>query len=103
MNREESEMTQEEMDRFEHWKQAEAEGRLLELPCAAGTMVYEIVDDCTFPDDCHTKRMCNGCGFRDLHIETATLSSVQEIVDRLPEFGRTVFLTKEAAEAALMQ
>ena len=94
-------MAQKNTTSLEHLKQAAAEGRLLELPCAVGTRVYHIEDECMFPDDCHTKRMCKGCDFRLLHIKTVTLSSVQEIVELMPEFGRTIFLAKEAAEAAL--
>ena len=48
---------------------AEKDGRLVVLPCRVGDRIYRVVDDCTFPGDCGTKRMCKGCEYRNLFIE----------------------------------
>ena len=39
---------------------AEKDGRLVVLPCRVGDRIYRVIDDCTFPGDCGTKRMCTG-------------------------------------------
>lgn len=79
------------------------QGLLIELPCKAGSKVYEIVDDCNFGGDCHTRRMCSGCEDRDLHIEPLFLATELSIVSRMKDFGKTVFLTRSEAEEALAQ
>lgn len=43
---------------------AEKDGRLVVLPCRVGDRIYRVIDDCTFPGDCGTKRMCKGCEYR---------------------------------------
>ena len=48
---------------------AEKDGRVVVLPCRVGDRIYRVVDDCTFPGDCGTKRMCKGCEYRNLYIE----------------------------------
>lgn len=60
---------QERMLKMLELERAEAEGRLIVLPCKVGDTVYQIIDDCTFPVDCATKRMCKGCEYRKLFVE----------------------------------
>lgn len=79
------------------------ENGVIVLPCKVGDTVYKIVDDCTYGDDCYTKRMCKTCDFRDLHIEPEILSRISDIVQRLSDFGKTVFLTNDEAEKALKE
>ena len=83
------------------YEKEEENGLLKHLPCKAGSKVYEIVDDCNFGADCYTRRMCNGCEYRDLHIEPLILVSEYDVVLRMKEFGKTVFLTESEAEQAL--
>ena len=83
------------------YEDIEEQGLLLRLPCKAGSKVYEIIDDCNFGGDCHTKRMCNGCEDRDLHIEPLYLTTELSIVSRMTDFGKTIFLTCSEAEEAL--
>lgn len=91
------------LNKLADYEDAEETGTLVRLPCRVGTRVYEIVDNCTYGDDCYTKRMCKTCDFRDLYMEIKTLNRISEIVSRLSSFGKTVFLTREDAEKALKE
>lgn len=74
---------------------AEAEGRLIVLPCKVGDTVYVINN--RHIEHCKVARFVissYGCGTRgeDLY---------QHIVFELSQLGKTVFLTRKEAEAAL--
>ena len=69
------------------WMKAESEGRLVVLPCKVGDTVYRIFA----PDG------------REPVISAHTLLSVDSIVRWMNKFGKTVFLTREEAEAALQK
>ena len=72
-------------DEWFAWKQAEEQGRLVILPCKVGDTVYRIwkVDG------------------RKPVISTHRIDTVVDIVNQLGRFGKTVFRTREEAEAAL--
>lgn len=72
-------------ERIRELLQADAAGRVVVLPCKVGDTVY---------------RIFNPQG-REPVISTHTLMSVDYIVRWLNKFGKSVFLTREAAEAAL--
>ena len=86
---------------LQEYKDKEKQGLLIEMPCKVGSKVYEIVDDCNFGADCHTRRMCSGCEYRDLHIEPLYLTTELSIVSSMTDFGKTIFLTRSEAEEAL--
>lgn len=65
--------------------EADRDGRVVVLPCKVGDTVYRIFN----PSD------------REPVISAHTLMSVDYIVRWLDKFGKTVFLTREEAEAAL--
>ena len=73
------------IDRLCDLAEADRDGRLVVLPCKVGDTVYRIFN----PSD------------REPVISAHTLMSVDYIVRWLDKFGKTVFLTREAAEAAL--
>lgn len=81
------------------WEQAEAEGRLLILPCKVGDTVYRIIDDCTLPGDCGTKMMCKGCEYRNLFIEEVAFH-LYELTDSGGLHSR-YYTSREEAEKAL--
>ena len=66
---------------------AEAEGRLLVLPCKVGDTVYRIW----------------AVEGRKAEITEHVMERVDDIVKWLDKFGKTVFLTCEAAETALKE
>lgn len=90
------------MKELKRYEDLEQDGRLLELPCKVGDTAYRIVDDCDYPSDCHTKRMCKKCEYRNISIEEETVS-LEDIIRLRDEFGETIFFSEEAAEAALKE
>lgn len=76
------------IERLAHYEDLENQGRLIELPCAVGTMVYCI----------HQTSHMNPiiiCTNADAFM--LVLCTVEG------RFGKTVFLTKKEAEAALKE
>lgn len=67
------------------YEDAEEQGLLVRLPCKVGDTVYRIWK-------------VEG---RESVIATHRFDTVAHIVEWLPKFGKTVFLTREEAEAAL--
>lgn len=87
---------------IEHMREllrAEQDGRLLVLPCKVGDRIYRVIDDCTLPGDCGTKRMCKGCEYRNLFIEKTTFR-LYLLTDE-GELRRGYYRTREEAEKAL--
>ena len=74
-----------DLDRLEELAEADKDGRLVVLPCKVGDTVYRIFN----PLSCEPV------------ISAHTLMSVDYIVRWIDKFGKTVFLTREEAEAAL--
>ena len=77
----------------------EKDGRLVILPCRVGDRIYRVVDDCTFPGDCGTKRMCKGCEYRNLFIEQTRFRLYLLTDDGKLRQG--YYRTREEAEKAL--
>ena len=91
------------IDKLGKYEDAEEQGLLLRLPCVENTAVYIIEDECTnLFDYCKRKGNCKDCPYRNLHIVTEYLS-LSEIVLRLNDFGKTIFLTKEESEQKLKE
>lgn len=83
-----------------HWRdlfRAECEGRLLVLPCKVGDTVYYIDGYKSYKAKAHTFRF-NGSGVR-VYCERKFMG----ITGFEGIYGKTVFLTREEAEAALKQ
>lgn len=72
----------------------------LTLPCAFGTILYHVVDDCDFPDDCYTKQKCNGCGYRSVYVETQPFDfySLPEMMNKNGSLQAGYYLSKEEAD-----
>lgn len=107
----EPETLSEILDSVSEWYDAHKEGRLLVLPCKPMTTVYVIehvdcymdTEACPMLDE---SGRCNGEGEMPcpLHIVevVADIDSLAKWIV-LNAFGKTVFLTHEAAEAALKE
>lgn len=78
---------------------AEKDGRLVVMPCRVGDRVYRVIDDCTFPGDCGTTRLCKGCEYRNLFIEATTFRLYLLTDDG--KLRRGYYRTREEAEKAL--
>lgn len=90
------------LNELKSYKDLEEQGKLLKLPCAVGDTVYQIDEfDCEL---CETERpeinkkctckIGDFCGYEKITVAWFKL-------DMLDDFGKTVFLTREEAEAAL--
>ena len=77
----------------------EKDGRVVVLPCRVGDRIYRVVDDCTFPGDCGTKRMCKGCEYRNLFIEQTRFRLYLLTDDG--KLRRGYYRTREEAKKAL--
>ena len=86
-------------DRLKQYEDMEEQGLLVRLPCKVGDRVYQVIDDCTFPGDCGTKRMCKGCEYRNLYIEQ-TRFCLYLLTDDWT-LRRGYYRTREEAEKAL--
>ena len=92
----------------EYWLQAyfklkdyedlEEQGVLMRLPCKIGESVYMVVQDCGGDTlDCR-RGDCEGCPYLYSFVEENSFDSYM-----CDDIGKTVFLTKEEAEAKLME
>lgn len=73
-------------ERLKKYEDLEEQGKLLKLPCAVGDKVYAI--------------MVDENNFEHFHCRTK-ISELQFDYWMLPVFGKSIFLTREGAEAAL--
>ncbi len=98
-------------DKLAEYEDLEEQGKLLKLPCAVGDTVYHL---CTLKhgesEIIEMKVGCvEPCGAIRQHKEVCEIWNVYAETDytkayfKFFDFDKTVFLTKEAAEAALMK
>lgn len=83
---------------LDEYKKAEAEGRLLVLPCKVGSMIYRFqryFDDATLT----SKIKIKPCVVES--VSTKCIITTDHVVMLFSDFGKTVFLTHEEAEKAL--
>ena len=89
------------IDKLGAYEDAEEQGLILKLPCKVGTPVY-YVQKCTCPyscEECGASRWLDNC-YCDYK---ARIFEREFDYSHLNAFGKTVFLTKEEAEQALMK
>lgn len=86
----------------EELAQAAKDGRLVVLPCKVGDTVYMIgASICKWREIDHCEEYCDGWQYRDCWEGTRTILEEKFSLCALESIGKTVFLTREAAEAAL--
>lgn len=91
-------LTREEVEEYERYKKLKEQDKLIELPCKVGTEVYNT----TWWDDVQEKVVVKGKPYyRTVHKYKVTKSTFSYF--DIKEFGKTVFLTKEEAEAKLKE
>lgn len=82
--------------------QAEKEGRIVVLPCKVGDTVYRVgASICKWREIDHCDEYCDGWQYRDCWEGTRAVLEEKFSLCDLESIGKTVFLTREAAEAAL--
>lgn len=81
---------------------ADREGRCVVLPCKLGDTVFKIgASICMWRETDHCDEYCNGYEYRDCWEGRRAVCEDKFSLDDLQRFGKNVFLTREAAEAAL--
>lgn len=84
------------LEKLKEYQQLEEQGRLIKLPCKIGTKVYNT----TLWDDVQEKVVVEGkTYYRTIHEHKVSKSTFGYL--DIPEFGKTVFLTRKEAEAKL--
>jgi len=76
----------------------EEQGRLLRLPCNEGSTVYYLERFCgSYSSDCPS-RPCENCSDYEFEIHEGKFK-----LNNIYDFGKTVFLSEEAAKAKLKE
>lgn len=106
-------LTNAEAEKWDKWKALEEQGRLIELPCAVGDTVYLIssqYSECSKHQERFDDYDCQGCedecdSHKEYFIYVNENISAEWIVRAmgLNRFGKTVFTTREEAEAKLKE
>ena len=91
-----------DLDRLRELVEADREGRCVVLPCKLGDTVFKIgASICMWRETDHCDEYCNGYEYRDCWEGCRAVCEDKFSLDDLQRFGKNVFLTREAAEAAL--
>ena len=84
------------LQKLADYEDLEEQGLLLKLPCKLGTTVYSIEDECEGDTISCMACECDDCDCLYRFIEEIAFDTYM-----MDSLGKTVFLTKEAAEKAL--
>lgn len=90
------------LDRLEFICTAEREGRCMVLPCKINDWVWFV--DCTSMDCDECENLIHGTNCKWLNKPICPKGEVRKVLfryDMIPQYGKTVFLTRPEAEAAL--
>lgn len=97
----------EAIDRLAYYEELEEQGRLIVHPCKLGDTVY-VIDwymDCDINEfdvcDDYRKNDEIACGYCRHNVIKRFVSKRKYENQKIEDFGKTVFLTREEAEAAL--
>ena len=99
------------LQKLADYKDLDEQGRLVKLPCKVGDIVYCIFNrytKCTFSNEEFDECNCQGCEYecdskKENYVQDMRAYSLDWIVTNLKKFGKTVFLTREEAEAKLKE
>lgn len=99
------------LEKLGKYEDAEEKGLLLRLPCKPRSEVFLICNrytHCSFEDVSFEESSCEGCEYdcdsrKELYIHRNSSVDIEWITRNLNKFGKTVFLTKEEAEAKLAE
>ena len=100
-------LTDGNIDKWEHFKELEADERLLELPCKIGDIVYDLVSCDDNQYHIFEMKVCNIVPFGqsrngkvwNIYLEDNYTKAYRSFYD----IGKTVFFTKEEAEQILKE
>lgn len=84
------------------YENLEEQGKLLKLPCAVGDVVYKVSPNHVYVDTCQITGFAECDSIKSM-CYTVYIDPDEEDIIALSDFGKTVFLTREEAEAALKE
>lgn len=98
-------------EKLKEYEDLEEQGRIIKLPCKVGDVVYCIFNrytKCTFSNEEFDEYSCQGCEHecdskKENYVQDMRAYSIDWIVTNLRNFGKTIFLTKDEAEAKLKE
>lgn len=89
------------IDRLAEYENAEEQGRLVILPCKVGDSYFTYSWCCYCShDDCWEQNDCDECPHLLKEIREYKFKNIVHILNAEKDFGKTIFLTREEAEAA---
>ena len=91
-----------DLDRLRELAQADREGRCVVLPVKSGTTVYYLgASICKWRELDKCDEYCDGWQYEDCYEGERAVREKKFSISDLPRIGKTVFLTREEATAAL--
>ena len=91
-----------DLDRLRELVESYRDGRCVVLPCKVGEKVFRLgASICMWWETDHCDEYCNGYEYRDCWEGCRAVLEDKFSLGDLPLFGKNVFITREAAEAAL--
>ena len=87
--------------KLKHYEDLEEQERLIVLPCKIGDNYFTYAQVCHGSnDECLEQDDCDECPHLKREIREYKFKNVIHILNAEKEFGKTIFLTREEAEAA---
>ena len=95
------------IEKLGEYEDAQESGKMITLPCLPNTDVYEVYENCVHGCKSHDIRKSRLWRFRIFRYEDGRIEVTGDRLDYgsvdSNEFGKTVFLTREEAEASLRE
>lgn len=88
------------LKKLREYEDMEKKSKLIKLPCAVGDTVYRVSPNCIYIDPCQITGFAKCDSVKSI-CYTVYIDPDEEDIILLSDFGKTVFLTSEEAEAAL--
>ena len=89
------------IDKLAEYENLEEQGRLVVLPCKVGDSYFTYSWGCHgLHDDCVEQDDCDECPHLSREIRECKFKNVVHILNAEKDFGKSIFLTREEAEAA---
>lgn len=88
-----------DLDRLKELVEADREGKCVVLPCKVGESIWEVLDVCNFPGDCHETQTCKGCEYREIFKEKLAFSLY--MISQNGKLEPPYYVSEKEAEAAL--
>lgn len=94
------------IDKLAEYENLEEQGRLIVLPCKVGDNFFTCSWICSASDydyqrECEKYNECNECPYNSYEIKEWTFKNAIHILNAEEAFGKSIFLSREEAEAAI--